>query len=178
MVDAALLHSTITEYEALDEKRMETQEEQKQLLKKAEEGGLDAKIVKRLIRELRRDEKLMRAERETLDEYRAALLDFKGTPLGAYGAAKGSTEPTDGVSQLKRSRAADAADKEDQIEAEGQSTDAERNADDAEAAGAEIDRIKAEAEKAARNPRKVLREQREAERLKEHADRPEPMFNN
>jgi uncharacterized protein (UPF0335 family) len=103
MVDGALLHRTISEYERLDAERMATQESQAEVIKGAVEQGLDKTILKRLIRELRRDAALMRAERDLLDEYRDAWLTWEATPLGAH--AKGATEPQDGKSQMKRARA-------------------------------------------------------------------------
>lgn len=136
MVDAALLHKTITEYEALDERRQDIQKDQAEVLKAAEEGGLDKPTVKRLIRELRRDEALMRAQRETLDDYREAYLTFEATPLGAY--AKGKPEPTDGVSQLKRARVKKG------------NGDAAKNAEDEATAAAELEDIKAKAAEQAR----------------------------
>jgi uncharacterized protein (UPF0335 family) len=107
MVDGALLHRTISEYERLDAERMATQESQAEVIKGAVEQGLDKTILKRLIRELRRDAALMRAERDLLDEYRDAWLTWEATPLGAH--AKGSSEPQDGKSQMKRARAAKKA---------------------------------------------------------------------
>jgi uncharacterized protein (UPF0335 family) len=102
MVDGALLHRTISEYERLDAERMATQESQAEVIKTAVEQGLDKTILKRLIRELRRDAALMRAERDLLDEYRDAWLTWEATPLGAH--AKGSPEPQDGKSQMRRAR--------------------------------------------------------------------------
>jgi uncharacterized protein (UPF0335 family) len=77
MVDGALLHRTISEYERLDAERMATQESQAEVIKGAVEQGLDKTILKRLIRELRRDAALMRAERDLLDEYRDAWLTWE-----------------------------------------------------------------------------------------------------
>lgn len=134
MVDAKLLYNTVSEYEALDERRMNIQEEQKQLLKTAEEGGLEKKIVKRLITELRRDAQLMKAERDMLDAYRDAYAQWDATPLGAH--AKGSAEPTDGVSQLKRARAKKGSSEAEQLDMMA------KNAEDAAAAEAEVTEIK------------------------------------
>lgn len=87
-MDGARIHSIVTEYETLDQKRMDCQARQKELLQSAEDDdGLDQKILKRLIRDLRKDAKLLEAEAKLLAEYKAAYSDFASTPLGAHAAA-------------------------------------------------------------------------------------------
>jgi uncharacterized protein (UPF0335 family) len=166
MLTGKLLHDTIADYEALDEKRMQIQQDQKDLLKDAAERGADKGTLKRLIRERRRDQDLVTTERELLDSYRDMLESFEATPLGA--SAKGSTEPTDGVSQLKRARKGAVPSEAEQLA----EINAAKNADDQAAAGAEVSDIKTAATKRARGKPAEL----EAERQKEAADRPEPMF--
>lgn len=166
MLTGQLIYDTIAEYEALDEKRMQIQQEQKDLLAAADEKGADKATMKRLIRERRRDQDLVATEREMLDKYRALLESFDATPLGAAATTRGSTEPTDGASQLKRARAKGAV-----------PTEAEQlaaiNGKDASAAGADVADIKDAAKKRARAKPGEL----EAERQKEGRPQPEPMFN-
>jgi uncharacterized protein (UPF0335 family) len=105
MVDGALLHRTISAYARLDEDRAAIAEDQAQVIKDAVEAGLDKKALKALLRELRRNDATATAmERAMLDEYREVYATWEATPLGSF--AKGSPEPQDGKSQMKRAREA------------------------------------------------------------------------
>ena len=103
MVDGGLLHRTITAYARLENDRQDIADDQAQVIKDAVEAGLDKPTLKRLLRELRRNDPTAdRLEREMLDEYRDAWMLWDATPLGAH--AKGAAEPQDGKSQMKRAR--------------------------------------------------------------------------
>lgn len=82
-IDGRKLRGIVESYERLEGGRRDAQEDQKQLLTDAEEDGFDKKLVKRLIRELRRDKAELAAEEDAMQEYRDAYLKFEATPLGA-----------------------------------------------------------------------------------------------
>lgn len=178
-----LLHDTIEEYESFDDKRMKVQESQAEVITRATDRGLDKSVLKKLIRERRRDVAVMKAERDMLTEYRDALDLFEATPLGAY--AKGKAGPTDGASQLKELRAKDAEDPHkpsDEVLAEMKARD---EATDTSINGMPDDEEEPEIKSLANGNggvERVLRKKRatkadlDAERLKEGRHLPPPQF--
>jgi uncharacterized protein (UPF0335 family) len=103
MIDGGLLHRTISAYESLEVDRHGILADQALIINDAVERGLDKKALKALLRELRRNDATATAmERAMLDEYREVYATWEATPLGAH--AKGSIEPQDGKSQMKRAR--------------------------------------------------------------------------
>src|SRR4051812_2109373 len=88
MIDGALLHEVVSTWDELEEDRKAIIHAQKELIDQASESGLDKKLLRKFIAEHHRGLDDVQVERDSLDEYHNAWLEFDSTPLGSYAKLK------------------------------------------------------------------------------------------
>lgn len=81
------LHSFIQRIEHLEEEKKQLATDIKEIFSEAKGTGFDAKIMRQIIRERRRDPDDLQEEATLLDLYRQAIGGFETTPLGEYAFA-------------------------------------------------------------------------------------------
>jgi len=88
MADNNALAGYVSELEEIAGERETLNERSKDIYDALREAGYNAKAVRQIVRERRMDADALEAYNDTLDEYREALGQLAGTPLGEAGAPR------------------------------------------------------------------------------------------